>query len=175
MPQGSFESAVTFSDVKFHYPTRPEVTVLDGLNISVKPGQTLALVGSSGCGKSTSVALVERFYDPADGQVVSWCWKIVCKIEEERNVWCTPEKFWFCNGFVRLHVTVQIHSVRCFQIYVNKLKSHENGYFVNESVQTGWNLVKLVKTKAYTIHDSIQNGAPPIFKSLSSHIQRFKP
>jgi len=39
--------------------------------MSVKPGQTLALVGQSGCGKSTSVQLIERFYDPLEGQVVS--------------------------------------------------------------------------------------------------------
>uniref|UniRef100_A0A8C7R6Y6 Bile salt export pump n=1 Tax=Oncorhynchus mykiss TaxID=8022 RepID=A0A8C7R6Y6_ONCMY len=45
--------------------------VLNGLNVSVKPGQTLAFVGSSGCGKSTSVQLLERFYDPDQGKVVS--------------------------------------------------------------------------------------------------------
>ena len=40
------------------------------MNISVNPGETLALVGSSGCGKSTSIQLLERFYDPLEGQVV---------------------------------------------------------------------------------------------------------
>ena len=45
------------------------MTVLQGLNISVSPGQTLALVGSSGCGKSTAVSLVERFYDPFSGNL----------------------------------------------------------------------------------------------------------
>lgn len=44
--------------------------VLNDLLVSVKPGQTLAFVGSSGCGKSTSVQLLERFYDPDEGQVV---------------------------------------------------------------------------------------------------------
>ena len=53
----------------FNYPTRPEVKVLQGLSVSVKPGQTLALVGPSGCGKSTIVSLVERFYDPVTGNV----------------------------------------------------------------------------------------------------------
>ena len=43
--------------------------VLQGLTVSVKPGQTLALVGPSGCGKSTLVSLVERFYDPKGGHV----------------------------------------------------------------------------------------------------------
>jgi len=54
-------------EVQFHYPARPEVQVLQGLNVSVKPGQTLALVGPSGCGKSTVVSLIERFYDPLSG------------------------------------------------------------------------------------------------------------
>ncbi|KAJ8288106.1 hypothetical protein COCON_G00007650 [Conger conger] len=58
-----------FRGVHFAYPTRPNVSVLAGLNVSVRPGQTLALVGGSGCGKSTSVQLLERFYDPAAGHV----------------------------------------------------------------------------------------------------------
>lgn len=45
--------------------------VLRGLDLSVKTGQTLALVGSSGCGKSTVVSLLERFYDVESGHVVS--------------------------------------------------------------------------------------------------------
>uniref|UniRef100_A0A8B9KVH3 Bile salt export pump n=1 Tax=Astyanax mexicanus TaxID=7994 RepID=A0A8B9KVH3_ASTMX len=49
---------------------RPDIQVLNGLTVSVKPGQTLAFVGSSGCGKSTSVQLLERFYDPDFGKVL---------------------------------------------------------------------------------------------------------
>ncbi|XP_043920640.1 ATP-dependent translocase ABCB1-like [Protopterus annectens] len=64
------EGNVEFRDVKFVYPTRKDVTVLQGLSVKVGKGQTLALVGSSGCGKSTSVQLLERFYDPAGGQVL---------------------------------------------------------------------------------------------------------
>ncbi|XP_075422827.1 ATP-dependent translocase ABCB1-like isoform X2 [Ascaphus truei] len=64
-----FEGNLEFRQVKFVYPTRPNVSVLQGLNIKVSKGQTLALVGSSGCGKSTSIQLLERFYDPIDGQV----------------------------------------------------------------------------------------------------------
>uniref|UniRef100_A0AC11B9T4 Uncharacterized protein n=1 Tax=Ovis aries TaxID=9940 RepID=A0AC11B9T4_SHEEP len=63
------EGNVAFSDVVFNYPTRPDVPVLRGLSLEVKKGQTLALVGSSGCGKSTVVQLLERFYDPLAGTV----------------------------------------------------------------------------------------------------------
>ncbi|KAK7147699.1 hypothetical protein R3I94_010274 [Phoxinus phoxinus] len=64
-----FSGQVEFREVQFSYPTRQNVKVLQGLNVSVFQGQTLALVGSSGCGKSTTIQLLERFYDPAAGQV----------------------------------------------------------------------------------------------------------
>ncbi|CAK6434576.1 unnamed protein product [Pipistrellus nathusii] len=65
----ALEGNVTFNEVVFNYPTRPDVPVLQGLSLEVKKGQTLALVGSSGCGKSTVVQLLERFYDPLAGTV----------------------------------------------------------------------------------------------------------
>lgn len=66
----NFKGKIEFCNCKFTYPTRPDVQVLNGLIVSVKPGETLAFVGSSGCGKSTSVQLLERFYDPDEGKVL---------------------------------------------------------------------------------------------------------
>lgn len=61
---------IQFRNVHFTYPTRPDVPVLRGLNLDVKSGQYVALVGASGCGKSTTVGLIERFYDPIMGDVL---------------------------------------------------------------------------------------------------------
>ncbi|ODV91348.1 hypothetical protein CANCADRAFT_3056 [Tortispora caseinolytica NRRL Y-17796] len=61
---------IDFVDVHFRYPTRPEVPVLRGLNLSVKRGQYSALVGTSGCGKSTVIGLVESYYRPQSGEIL---------------------------------------------------------------------------------------------------------
>jgi ATP-binding cassette subfamily B (MDR/TAP) protein 1 len=63
-------SQITFRDVHFHYPSRPNVKIFKGLNLSIQMGETLAIVGPSGGGKSTIVQMIERFYDPIDGQIM---------------------------------------------------------------------------------------------------------
>lgn len=63
------EGSIEFRDVHFRYPSRPEQPVLRGLSLTVKPGQYVALVGASGCGKSTTISLIERFYNPLAGGV----------------------------------------------------------------------------------------------------------
>ncbi|KAM6411604.1 ATP-dependent translocase ABCB1-like isoform 2-T7 [Pluvialis apricaria] len=66
----TFWGSIVIKDAAFNYPNRPEVKILQGLNLKVEKGQTLALVGSSGCGKSTVVQLLERFYDPLSGELL---------------------------------------------------------------------------------------------------------
>jgi len=58
----NFSGSIAFQEVKFSYPTR-DAPVLNGLNMNVKSGETIALIGTSGSGKSTAVQLLERFYD----------------------------------------------------------------------------------------------------------------
>jgi len=61
---------IELSKTRFSYPTRQETQVLNELSVKVKQGQTLALVGQSGCGKSTTIQLIERFYDVTGGKVM---------------------------------------------------------------------------------------------------------
>ncbi len=58
-----------FHDVTFHYPTAKEAGVLEGLNLSVRKGETVAIVGPSGAGKSTLFQLLMRYYDPVSGKI----------------------------------------------------------------------------------------------------------
>ncbi|VDK70552.1 unnamed protein product, partial [Anisakis simplex] len=60
---------VSVKDVYFAYPERPERVVLQGISAKISTGKTLAFVGPSGCGKSTVISLLNRFYDPTDGEV----------------------------------------------------------------------------------------------------------
>ncbi len=60
---------ITFENVSFNYPTRPDQPTLEGLSMSINPGETVAIVGPSGAGKSTLFALLLRFYDPATGTI----------------------------------------------------------------------------------------------------------
>lgn len=60
---------LALDDVRFSYPMRPDTTVLKGVDLEIQKGQFIAVVGASGCGKSTVVALLERFYDPSTGTV----------------------------------------------------------------------------------------------------------
>ncbi|KAJ9591025.1 hypothetical protein L9F63_027767, partial [Diploptera punctata] len=66
----SLQGVIKLEGVHFQYPARPEVQVLKGLNLTVKTGESVALVGSSGCGKSTIIQLVQRLYDPSQGRVL---------------------------------------------------------------------------------------------------------
>ena len=68
-PAAAGGSAVRFENVGFHYPSRPGTPALRDFSLDIAPGETVALVGSSGAGKSTVLQLMLRYYDPQSGQV----------------------------------------------------------------------------------------------------------
>jgi ATP-binding cassette subfamily B protein len=61
---------IAFENVVFRYPSRPDTSALDGVTLRVSPGETVALVGPSGAGKTTMFAMIQRFYDPQAGRVL---------------------------------------------------------------------------------------------------------
>lgn len=71
-PNGNsvFEDSINFRGVKFAYPTRLDQPIFRSLDVCIKRGEKVAFSGSTGCGKSSIIALLQRFYDPQDGQVL---------------------------------------------------------------------------------------------------------
>ena len=63
------KGSIRFDDITFQYPTRPDISALAGFSLEVTPGETVALVGASGAGKSTVFQLLSRFYDPQQGTI----------------------------------------------------------------------------------------------------------
>lgn len=60
---------IAFEGVNFNYPARPDIPALRNVDLTIKPGETVALVGPSGAGKTTIIQMIQRFYDPLSGQV----------------------------------------------------------------------------------------------------------
>ena len=69
IPVTSNGARLTFTDVYFHYPTRPDQAALNGVSLDIASGETVAVVGPSGAGKTTLIQLAQRFYDPDQGVV----------------------------------------------------------------------------------------------------------
>ncbi|KDP39051.1 hypothetical protein JCGZ_00808 [Jatropha curcas] len=67
---------IEFKDIYFSYPSRPDTTILQGLNLTIPASKTVGLVGGSGSGKSTIISLLQRFYDPIEGEVLLDGYKI---------------------------------------------------------------------------------------------------
>ncbi|KAG1366428.1 ABC transporter B family member 19 [Cocos nucifera] len=69
-PVGSVRGEIELRHVDFAYPSRPDIPIFNDFNLRIRAGQSQALVGASGSGKSTIIALIERFYDPTAGKVM---------------------------------------------------------------------------------------------------------
>ncbi|KAL1923267.1 uncharacterized protein VTP21DRAFT_9643 [Calcarisporiella thermophila] len=93
-PVRTCQGEITFCDVHFSYPSRPTISVLSGVDITIPSGKTIALVGASGGGKSTITQLIQRVYDPTSGKIlldgvdlcnfdVSWLRKQIGMVDQE--------------------------------------------------------------------------------------------
>ena len=60
---------ITFTNVSFKYPTRPDIPILKDVSFTIPVGKSVAFVGPSGCGKSTIISLIQRFYRPDTGSI----------------------------------------------------------------------------------------------------------
>ena len=69
LPIDDVKGAISFSNVSFSYPTRPDIPALSGVSFDVSPGEIIGIVGRSGCGKSTVFALLQRFYTEFSGDI----------------------------------------------------------------------------------------------------------
>ena len=69
-PAQPMRGGLVLEDVRFHYPSRPETAALDGVSLTIAPGETVAVVGPSGAGKSTVFQLLLRFFDPETGRIL---------------------------------------------------------------------------------------------------------
>jgi ATP-binding cassette subfamily B (MDR/TAP) protein 1 len=102
---------INFEDIKFSYPSRPDVPILKGLTIDFPAGKTAALVGASGSGKSTIVSLIERFYDPISGAVkldgidlrelnIKWLRSQIGLVSQEPTLFATTIKGNVSHGLI---------------------------------------------------------------------------
>ena len=105
------EGHITLENVNFNYPSRPNVAVVKDFSISFPAGKTAALVGASGSGKSTIVALVERFYDPLSGVVkldgvdlkelnIKWLRTQIGLVSQEPTLFATTIKENVAHGLI---------------------------------------------------------------------------
>ncbi|GAB7334690.1 hypothetical protein MBLNU13_g06634t1 [Cladosporium sp. NU13] len=100
-------ASITFKQVQFSYPARPDTRVLHGLDLHIRPGQFAALVGPSGAGKSTIISLVERLYAPSAGSVEINNRDIAhSDISFRHNIAYVPQQSVIFNGTVRFNLTL---------------------------------------------------------------------
>ncbi|KAJ5201663.1 multidrug resistance protein 1, partial [Penicillium cinerascens] len=99
--------SVSFKQVEFSYPARPDTRVLHGLDLNIKPGQFAALVGPSGAGKSTIISLVERLYKPDSGSIEVDGHRIAYSDGSFRHeIAYVPQQSVMFDGTIRFNLTI---------------------------------------------------------------------
>jgi ABC-type multidrug transport system fused ATPase/permease subunit len=100
------DGPIRYEQVHFTYPTRPDIDVLKGINLEIQPGKKIALVGASGSGKSTIVALLQRFYPLEDGKITIGGIDIkdLPLSAYRRNIGIVPQEVLLFGGTIRENI-----------------------------------------------------------------------
>jgi ATP-binding cassette subfamily B (MDR/TAP) protein 1 len=133
---------ITFENVDFNYPSRPDVPIVKGLSITFPAGKTAALVGASGSGKSTVVSLVERFYDPLSGVVkldgvdlrelnVKWLRTQIGLVSQEPTLFATTIKGNVAHGLIGTEYENASEEKKFALIKEACIKSNADGFINN--------------------------------------------
>ncbi len=101
-----FRGTVALENVWFSYPSRPDIDVLKGVNMSIKAGQKVALVGASGAGKSTIIQLLLQYYHPVDGKILVDNQDILSYdlIKYRQNIAIVPQDVVLFGGTIRENI-----------------------------------------------------------------------
>ncbi|SCN62413.1 multidrug resistance protein 1, putative [Plasmodium chabaudi chabaudi] len=155
---------IEFKNVKFHYGTRKDVEIYKDLNFTLKEGNTYAFVGESGCGKSTILKLLERFYDPTEGDIV---------INGAHNLKDVDLKWWRSKiGVVSQDPLLFSNSIKnnikYSLISPNTLEAMENGFTMNGSSDSSLNNNKNGKSTSILDEISKRNTTNDLLEVISS-------
>jgi ABC-type multidrug transport system fused ATPase/permease subunit len=106
IPDAPVKGHIEYKEVSFRYPTRPDIEVLQGMSFEVRPGQKVALVGTSGAGKSTIVQLLLRFYEIDKGEILVDGQSITSfnTTAYRRNIAIVPQEVILFGGSIRENI-----------------------------------------------------------------------
>ncbi|CDU19572.1 ABC transporter B family member 1, putative [Plasmodium yoelii] len=157
---------IEFKNVKFHYGTRKDVEIYKDLNFTLKEGNTYAFVGESGCGKSTILKLIERFYDPTEGDIV---------INDSHSLKDVDLKWWRSKiGVVSQDPLLFSNSIKnnikYSLISPNSLEAVENGFNLHGNSDSSINRDNSKNGKCTSILDEIskRNTTSDLLEVISS-------
>ncbi|ODH50009.1 hypothetical protein GX48_03813 [Paracoccidioides brasiliensis] len=131
---------VELENVEFCYPQRPDARVLCGINITIQPNSFAAFVGASGCGKSTIIALLERFYDPSSGCIKFDQQDIaqLCPRAYRRGVALVQQEPTLYQGSIRDNIAMGLET-EATQEQIEEASRQSNAFTFISSLPDGFN------------------------------------
>jgi ATP-binding cassette subfamily B (MDR/TAP) protein 1 len=152
-PDVSATEDIVFSDVDFAYPSRPQVKVLDGLNLNIEAGKITAIVGPSGSGKSTIVGLIERWYSLHEQQIVP---KVVPSTKTKKPAKKGKDKGNEINDKVEISITDSENTPSAIEL---KGSISTCGHPLNDIELKWWrSQIGLVQQEPFLFNDTIYNN-----------------